>query len=1139
MAIHEDVLVRLDERSVRSVASDLESRFSEAATRSGTVLTKELGGAFDKIGQSQKDVAASFEKTTSAVRNATSSLSEAANSVGGLSQAFQGLFSGALDGAGFSRAAAGASSLTDALGSAGLAGAAGLGGVAVAAGAAVKGLYDLGSQWHDISNSIIGQTGKVGDQLSAMTTSVANVADVTAASLTDIANVAAQVDTSLHLSGSGLEAMTKQITDLNSLRGGSLDVRDLGKAYRLFDVSEVGNQTKALDELNNVSQKAAIPLNELISTLVKVGSPAKDFGLSMGETAGLITQFEQAGMETTKILPGLSHALRTLAATGREPGPALADTVTQIKALIDAGNDPGAITLAEKVFGGRDGADFVNLIRGGNLDIKTLTASMQALGDDNSIEKQKEATEDWHGEWEKLTNYIGDVFKPVAEGVFGGINDAIKASIDSLKGWGHILDSRTWMPVVPITGPSGPMPPGYNPANPLNALSGAPAGQSQPGAPGNPMDVFAPTAPGSIPGGTGNTPTAAPGLPGPNLSANPWGTVGNGFYDDWYPKNQKGGAGGSSAKTPGAPAVPFDSSLPPGFANLPQTASLFSAESSYMDANTKVAEKRARVAQLEGDTNAKADEVLNAHNDLITAERTAHEAELRLYDTQNKALKNQVVNLGEIGAKLDKDFGISKGLSGIAENLTKFIANLAAAPLLGQLGAVAATSPSQGGFGLIGALGAQGAFGPQFTGLPQAGQGKAQATLGTDGQVSLSAPSAAAMGTAAGTAIASAGHPGAAGTSPNGFPLYAAEQGFAVNGVSTQAAAGGPAQQLQQFAQWFNDTIEPVKEFAGYDRGGHGLGTRSNHASGTALDINWDDFTALQGNGADARTHFSPAQMQAISQKLSQSGMTWGQYWTPDSRDPGHFELAGAPYSRNGPQNVAPISGGSGVNHQTYDGGGVLPPGITIATNNTGKPESIHTAEGKGPGIGNAGGLGSGAAPGGVGASAGEATQIGGLAAPQGTGKGGIGLSSGLAGGLDALGAIPGIGQAAAAGGKLANRAIQFGSQAVGIGVQGLMETFLPTGGSKLAQNNWATKIIGGIAGAGLALPNTAGPKSGQPTAEGVVAQGSSAVPQGGGGSPPGNTFNVTVNNSRATEDGTGRDLTHHLEAAYSPPGMS
>ena len=38
--------------------------------------------------------------------------------------------------------------------------------------------------------------------------------------------------------------------------------------------------------------------------------------------------------------------------------------------------------------------------------------------------------------------------------------------------------------------------------------------------------------------------------------------------------------------------------------------------------------------------------------------------------------------------------------------------------------------------------------------------------------------------------------------------------------------------------------------------------------------------------------------------------------------------------------------------------------------------------------------------------------------------------------------------------------------QAAGILASGLMETFLPAGVSELAQNNWLTRIIGGIVGA-------------------------------------------------------------------------
>jgi len=166
-------------------------------------------------------------------------------------------------------------------------------------------------------------------------------------------------------------------------------------------------------------------------------------------------------------------------------------------------------------------------------------------------------------------------------------------------------------------------------------------------------------------------------------------------------------------------------------------------------------------------------------------------------------------------------------------------------------------------------------------------------------------------------------------------------------------------------------------------------------------------------------------------------------------------------------------------------------------------------------------------------------TRIGGVqagATPAMGGTGGIGVSDGLmalastaASGLDLM--MPGAGQAAQTGMKLANRAIQYGSQLAGIGISGLMETFLPTGGSELANSGWLPRIIGGIAGAKPALPNVAGGKSGtgqdgiQPPLD--PAQ----ITQHGQGGPPGPniTNNVEYNANKQTEDQNGNHLTYQL----------
>jgi hypothetical protein len=159
-------------------------------------------------------------------------------------------------------------------------------------------------------------------------------------------------------------------------------------------------------------------------------------------------------------------------------------------------------------------------------------------------------------------------------------------------------------------------------------------------------------------------------------------------------------------------------------------------------------------------------------------------------------------------------------------------------------------------------------------------------------------------------------------------------------------------------------------------------------------------------------------------------------------------------------------------------------------------------------------------------------TAIGGVTPPAGSGSGGVGLTEG--GSLDTalnLGAaaVPGLGQAAQTGVKLANRAIKFAGQATAIGIQGLEQTFLPTGGSQLAENSWFSKILGGIAGAAPALPNMAGKKASAPDKQGQQGQGADGQ-QGG-------DTHITVNNQRANEDGTGRDIAWHQQNQNEPAG--
>ncbi|ASZ72897.1 tail length tape measure protein [Mycobacterium phage Emma] len=569
---------------------------------------------------------------------------------------------------------------------------------------------------------------------------------------------------------------------------------------------------------------------------------------------------------------------------------------------------------------------------------------------------------------------------------------------------------------------------------------------------------------------------------------------------------------GSGPKLPDAPVLPYDTTLPPGIPGMPQDAAVFSAESSYLDARHKLAEKRARAAQLEQSTEATEEDRLKARNDVIEAERDLQAAEMRMgearanqYEKLTKQTDKHAKDLGQIGAQLDQDFGISKGLAGIAENITKFVANLAAAPLLGQLQAISAYNPTQGGHGLMGVLGAQGVFGPQYQNNQYAGRG--------------SYPSA-----------------GATGVSMTPIGAYPGDAALLAN-----VPAGRYAQvQAADLTQGLGDCSSAVEDLVNILDGRSTEGrSLSTHNADQWLQSR--GFVPGSGGPGDFRVAFNSGHMQATLP--GGTPFNWGSDSAAAQRGLGGSQGADDPSLTS--RYYRPVTSVPGGSAATASAPGLYSPQNTNpALNNPPAPVSSGawaTNPAPLPTTGGGGGpMAAGAPQGLFTGGPTNTTNIGANVAPYaGSGSGGIGMDGGgalgmavQAGGMALDAMAPGAGQAAQTGVKLINRAIEYGGQVAAIGAQGLMETFLPTGGSDLANNNWITRIAGGLAGAAPALPNLAGQASQQrkdidPQA---AAQGQVQPKQGG-------DTNITVNNQRATEDGTGRDIAYHLQNQYVMPG--
>ena len=88
--------------------------------------------------------------------------------------------------------------------------------------------------------------------------------------------------------------------------------------------------------------------------------------------------------------------------------------------------------------------------------------------------------------------------------------------------------------------------------------------------------------------------------------------------------------------------------------------------------------------------------------------------------------------------------------------------------------------------------------------------------------------------------------------SQNGWPASGDPNAIGITTVTLSGgksfqAASAVAPNLKAMAEWWHDNIEPITMIGGYNfreiRGYEGTGKYSNHASGTAIDINWNKFT--------------------------------------------------------------------------------------------------------------------------------------------------------------------------------------------------------------------------------------------------------------------------------------------------------
>lgn len=919
-----------------------------------------------------------------------------------------------------------------------------------------------------------------------------------------------------------VQKIIEQIQTVSTVVGE--DAQSIARGVRNFVRTGVADSTtEALDLIVAASQKGLNISGDLIDTLEEYGTKFRDVGLSGQDALGLISQMLEGGIRNTDVA---ADALKEFAITAVDGS----KTTAEAFAALGFNADEMAQRFAQGGPVARDALDQV-------LD------ALNAIHD--PLQQELIGTALFKTKWEDAGDAIKNADLSTAATELGNIDGATQDATDKINqhasSWaqlGREIDQtftkfREWLADSTIGRFFGQQLPQF-----LSALAASPNMDAIPGVSTQtyPGQVVAPAIPGSsgaiAPPTTGaitgngtfldSVLNGVPGAPAPD------GLGGGGSVNVPPPArttpvpmvpDSAGGAGGSNKPNiplsqysldniplgafQGETGITLPAPMPPtgqgpGYLEV-DPGRIFDAESRQLSARQSVESARLRLLELQASNDATESDLQSARNSVIQAERGLISAQQDVAEAQMgtwKKLEAQAQSfadgMGEIGAALDADFGVSDGLAGIAENITKFFAGLAFAPVVGALRGVQAGvgfPNGSGGSGLAGMIGG---------------------ALGMGGTAASSSGGGGYAGAYYGAAAAAGGYPGDAALLarvPAGrySQTGAADltQGLAdctssiedlVNIIDGQPTAGR-SMSTGNAAEWLTSRgfmpspggqIVPGAFNVGFWDGPGNAG----HMQATLPDgtpFNWGSDASAANRGIGGLGAADPALTQ--------------RYYRPMSGGGGYAPLTGSQLTTPSLMTPIPATGGGAGTGAAFPGLGG-PPQSTIS--------GIAQAGGRGEG-----GLGIG------GGLLGMATNA--LSAAAGAG--------GMAANAMAPGAGAAISAAADIGIKLANRATQFAGQAAGIGIGGLLETFLPVE-SELADpmNSWFGRIVGGMMGAVPQLPNMAGGKAAQPNNGQQPGQGQTAD-----GKPP-----ITVNytNNQATEDRAGADLTNHLMAMNSGPGQ-
>lgn len=240
------------------------------------------------------------------------------------------------------------------------------------AAAAIK----LGDEFKEAENIIRAGTGASGEDLEALKTSFNDVFANVPNDSKEVATAIADLNTELGLTGEDLTSASTAFLNLSRTMGDDASAAIKAVSDSLVAFGEPADSVEShLDKLTVASQAVGVPVTKLAESVVKFSPQLKEMGFSLEESTALFANMEAAGLETSRMMPGLNTAMKKLTAAGvTDMSAGLADLIDGIK---NAETDTESLALAQDAFGAGAGIRFKDAILSGAMEFDDLLEVMQ------------------------------------------------------------------------------------------------------------------------------------------------------------------------------------------------------------------------------------------------------------------------------------------------------------------------------------------------------------------------------------------------------------------------------------------------------------------------------------------------------------------------------------------------------------------------------------------------------------------------------------------------------------------------------------------------------------------------------------------------------------------------------------------